>query len=218
MRILEKDWFTALSDVNESASQASLGDSLSFWPILNYFIDSTLFLYFASVFITCVLTGVCFYWAFKGRWEELVVTSFFIPSTSIYYHYYDAIPLCIIFVVMIFRLDNPFLNSFAIPFILIPKEYMSFRNQVLVLLIVGFLTLRSIIINKSKKKLLIVSSTVLGIAASTLLHLINTSLELSEHLLQSLIVTESLVIIMSVYLYARVRKVSLIQDSNFSLP
>ena len=210
MRILEKDWFTALSGVNKSASQASLGDSVSFWPILNYFIDATSFLYFASILITCALAGVCFYSAFKGRWEEVLILSFFIPSTSIYYHYYDAVPLCVLLVVMLFRIGNPFLESFAISFILIPKEYMSFRNQVLVLLVVGFLTSRSMIVSKSKKKELIVGSTILGLAASTLLHLINTWLELSDHLLQSLIVTESLVIIMILYFYARARKISIV--------
>ena len=208
MRILEKDWFTSLSGVNKSASQASLGDSLSFWPILNYFIDATLFLYFASILITCALAGACFYWAYKGRWEQVLFLSFFIPSTSIYYHYYDAIPLCVFFVVMLFRIDNPFLISFAVSFILIPKEYMSFRNQFLVFMIVSLFTLRSMIVNRHGNKAFIFISTALGLAASTLLHLTNTSLELSDYLLQSLIVTESLTIILVIYFYARRRKIS----------
>jgi hypothetical protein len=140
----------------------------------------------------------------------VLILSFFIPSTSIYYHYYDAVPLCVLLVVMLFRIGNPLLESFAISFILIPKEYMSFRNQVLVLLVVGFLTLRSMTVFKSKKKELILGSTILGLAASTLLHLINTWLELSDHLLQSLIVTESLVIVMILYFYARARKISVV--------
>jgi hypothetical protein len=77
-------------------------------------------------------------------------------------------------------------------------------------MVVVFITLRSMIVMKSKKKELIVGSTILGLAASTLLHLINTWLELSDHLLQSLIVTESLVIIMILYFYARARKISIV--------
>ena len=218
MRILELDWFIALSDVNKSASKASLGDSVSFWPILNYFTDSNLNLYFVSILITCLLSLVCFYSAFKGRWDEVLFLSFFIPSTSIYYHFYDAVPLCVLFVVMIFRMEVSFLNSFAVPFILIPKEFMSFRNQLLVLLVVGLLTLRTILINKNKNKLLIAYYTLFGFIALSLLHLVNARLDLSEYLLQSLIVTESLLIIVSIYLYSRLRNYSLTLDSKLSLP
>ncbi len=208
-RILEIDWLNALSDVNKSATAATLGDSLSFWPIINYFTDSKLNLYFVSVLITFVLSLVCFFWAYKGKWDGVLFLSFFIPSTSIYYHYYDAIPLCVLFVVMIFQIESSFLNSFAVPFILIPKEFMSIRNQLLVVMIVGLLILRSRVINKNKKKFAIAYNTLAGFISLTLLHMINRKLELSEHLLQSLIVTESLVIIVGTYFYSKVRSITI---------
>ena len=209
MRILEKEWFNTLSRVNESASEASLGDSLSFWPILNHLIDANSILYFTSILVTCILSGLCLYWAYRGRWNDVIFLSFFIPSTSIYYHYYDAVPLCVLFVVTLFRLNNLFLISFTASFILIPKEYMSIRNQILVLLIIGVFTLRLILKNKNGRYGPIILSAIFGLLASTLLHLINTTLELSDHLLQSLIVTESLVMISSLYIYTRARKISL---------
>jgi hypothetical protein len=209
MKILEIEWFNTLSRVNESASQASLGDSLSFWPILNHLLDENSILYFASILVTCILAGLCLYWAYRGRWDDVMFLSFFIPSTSIYYHYYDAVPLCVLFMVILFRINNLFLISFTASFILIPKEYMSIRNQILVLLIIGIFALRLILKNKNGKHGPIIISAISGLFTSTLLHLINTKLELSEHLLQSLIVTESLVMISSLYIYTRARKISL---------
>lgn len=207
MRFLELDWLKALSGLSESASKNSLGDSVSFWPILNHIVDAPSFFYFASILGTSALTGLCLYWAYKGKWEEVMILSFFIPSVFIYYHYYDAVPLCVIFVMTLFRINHLFPIAFAVSFILIPKEYMNLRNQLLILLIVGFFVLRKALLDKNLKFKAIFVPALLGLAASTILRLINTKLELSDHLLQSLIVTQSIVIIVLLSIYANIKKI-----------
>ena len=209
MRFLEIEWFTALRGVNESASQNSLGDSVSFWPIINYVVDAPSFFYSASILITILLTGLCLYWAHRGKWEEAMLLSFFIPSVFIYYHYYDAVPLCVIFVMTLLRINNLFAISFAVSFILIPKEYMNIRNQLLILLIVGLFVLRKFLLDRNVKLRVTFASALSGLAASTILHLINTGLDLSDRLLQSLIVTQSIVIVILLFIYAKVRKIQI---------
>lgn len=209
MRILEFDWLTNLMGLNERASKSSLGDSLSFWPILNYYVDASKTLHLLSIFVTLILTAVCFYLAYSGKWQDAMVLSFVIPSFFIYYHYYDAVPLCVLFALILLRVKNQFLASFAVSFILIPKEYTVLRNQVLVIFVVAFLFAWKIVGDKNFKLGRNLFAVIVGLALSIVLHLLNTTLELSEHLLQSLIVTESLIIIISLYLYASIKKISL---------
>lgn len=210
MRILELDWFSALKNLNESASQNSLGDSLSFWPIINYYLEAPILIYVLSIITPLLLSLLCFYYARKGKWEVTVILSFFIPATSIYYHYYDAVPLCVVFVVMLFRINNISLATFTVSFILIPKEYLIARNQILILAIVALFVLFEIIRNKEAGTLKILLSALLGVTISFLLHIFNTNLELSDHLLQSLIVTETLMMIIGLFVYTRVKKISTI--------
>ena len=210
MRILELDWFSALNNLNESASQNGLGDSLSFWPIIKYYLEAPTLIYALSIITPVLLSLLCFYLAHKGKWEVIVVLSFFIPATSIYYHFYDIVPLCVVFVVMLFRINNIFLATFAVSFILIPKEYLIARNQILILAIVTLYVLFEIVRNKEAGTLKILASALLGVIISFLLRIFNTNLELSDHLLQSLIVTESLMMIIGLFVYTRVKRISII--------
>jgi hypothetical protein len=207
MRILELDWFLTIKELNKSAAQSNLGDSLSFWPILNYFWPASPVYHALSIFVPICLSILCFYFAYKGKRELMIVISFFIPATSSYYHYYDMVPLCVVFLVSLFRISNLLLTSFTVSFILIPKEYLSVRNQLLIILIVGIFVVRTKMQDKEKPLKKVIIPVFLGLTFSYFLHLFNTSLELSPYLLQSLIVTESLIMILGVYYYTKKKNI-----------
>ena len=111
---------------------------------------------------------------------------------------------------MLFRINNIFLATFTVSFILIPKEYLIARNQILILAIVTLYVLFEIVRNKEAGTLKILASALLGVIVSFLLRIFNTNLELSDHLLQSLIVTESLMMIIGLFVYTRVKRISII--------
>lgn len=208
-RIIELDWLSNLRNLNSRASADSLGDSLSFWPILNHYIDAPEAFFKISIACTLILTVICFYSAYDGRWQDAVILSFFIPSVYVYYHYYDTVPLCVVFVLILFRINNPFLVSFSTSVIIIPKEYNSIRNQLLVLMVIGFLMCWKIASRNISNLRMQLPLACAGYSASMVFHSINTNLHLSDHLLQSLIVTESLFIILHLYLYIKRKKISL---------
>jgi hypothetical protein len=210
MKILELEWMSTLRSLNESASQSALGDSLSFWPILNHFWPAPSLYYLLSIVVPLCLSAACFYWAYKGKWDVTFVLCFFIPATSSYFHYYDAVPLCVVFAVLLFRISNQLLITFSVSFILIPKEYLMLRNQLLVLFMIGLFSVREKMLHKEKKLWKILTIVFTGLAFSYLLRVFNTSLQLSSHLLQSLIVTQTLIIIMGLYCYAKLKKVLII--------
>ena len=53
-KILELDWLANLRGVNSSAIQSTLGDSLSFWPILNNYIARGKIFYYFSIILVLV--------------------------------------------------------------------------------------------------------------------------------------------------------------------
>jgi len=210
-RILELDWLSNLRGVNASASQNTLGDSLAFWPILNNYFSAGKFFYYFSIIITISLSIFCFYLAKNQKWQEVVVLSFFIPATSIYFHFYDVVPLNVVLGILVVRIKNLFLTTFCISMFLIPISYKSVRNSILVLMILlALFAVRSFTADFKETTVNIFLSAA-GFVGSFGLHLLNSSLQLSDHLLQSLIVTECLILVMSLYAYSKKKSVSLIE-------
>jgi len=210
-RILELDWLSNLRGVNASASQNTLGDSLAFWPILNNYFAAGKFFYYFSFLLTICLTILCFNLAKNRKWEVVVVLSFFIPATSIYFHFYDVVPLSVVLGILVVRIKNLFPTTFCVSMFLIPIEYRSAKNIILVLVIaLGLFAVRSF---RTDLKQTIGNLFLLmaGLFGSLGLHLFNSSLHLSDHLLQSLIVTECLILVMSLYAYSKKKSVFLIE-------
>ena len=209
--ILELDWLKAILTVSSSASENKLGDSVSFWPIFNNYFDSSIIFYVASMLLVLVLFIVSLYFAYKRQSDMAIFFAFLTPSLSIYYHFYDLIPLCIIALNWAILNRQYFYSSFILSFILIPKEYISYRNSFLVL-IFELLLLFTFIRNIKQRRVVTLSKIVIGVSFSYMLHLFNSYLNFNPFLLQSLIVSETLLMIYFV-IYLKIRKPSVLMHT-----
>jgi hypothetical protein len=209
-RILELDWLTRIQKLNSMASDNSLGDSLSFWPILNHYLSQPKLLHSISLTVTILLACVCLFLAVKRREYETYSLSFFVPATSIYFHFYDAIPLVLFAIVLILKLKNTFFSGIVLSFYLVPLIFLSVRNQALIvsmgILVASWLYFQST--EKSASK--IVLGIVSGFVAAFLLHVFNLQLDLNEHLLQSMMVTQCLILSLILFWISKKEKVNLL--------
>lgn len=201
-KILEVDFLENILGLGDRAASSALGDSLSFWPILNHYIEAPSAFFIAALILPVTLTCYGALLAYKGIWLQALFIAFIIPSTSIYFHYYDAVPICVIAVYCLMRITNIPLGTFTLAFLIIPKEFMNHRNQLLVvvltLLYSFYATSKTSIMELMRAQFLWLA----GILGVLTLHALNSSLELSPYLLQSLIVTETIIISVLVFLYA----------------
>ena len=210
MRILELDWISGIGRLNSLASENSLGDTLAFWPILNNYINAPNFFHTLSMILIVVCSISSFYLARIQKKEAAIFLSFFVPATSIYYHFYDAVPLVVIVAIFIARMKNTFVTGLVLSFFLIPLVFDSLRNQVLIFSI-GLLVIIWVRKNLSGSSfLMLLVGLLFGFGAAVLLHFINLELNLSQHLLQSLIVTQCLVLSVILLLFSKKERISLI--------
>lgn len=202
-RILELDWYKTIGKLSHDASESKLGDSLSFWPILNNYLHAESILFFASMALTLITTVICVYLGLKNKLLDSYLLSFIVPSLSIYFHFYDIIPLCIIFAICIIKSRNSIVTISFLAFLLIPIEYLSIRNNILVFLIVGIVLYFKTRTNSQAEKIKIFCFGGISIFLTLCIHLFNTKLHLSDHLLQSLMVTECICFISITYILSR---------------
>ena len=204
--VLEVDFLNNLLGLGDKASSSALGDSLSFWPILNHYIQAP------SVYFVCALIlpgSLALFGAIlvqKKYWLNALFIAFLIPSTSIYFHFYDSIPICVIAVYSLIKLKNVPLGTFTLAFLFIPKEFLSHRNQLLVIFLTLFFSIYATNIRERRKILIGFLHWISGLLGVWIVHMVNTSLNLSPYLYQSLIVTETIVLSSLVFLYATVVK------------
>lgn len=211
MRILELDWISRIGRLNSLASENSLGDTLAFWPILNNYINAPDFFHTLSMILTFTLTAICFCLAKKQQKDVAILVSFFVPATSIYYHFYDAVPLTVIVIILIVRMKNTFISGLVLSFFLVPLIFDSVRNQALIfstgILIVVWVRERV----SQRSYLQLLGRLFSGFTLAAIIHVLNLRLNLSEHLLQSLIVTQCLVLAMIIFFYSKKEKISILQ-------
>jgi hypothetical protein len=211
MRILELDWISRIGRLNSLASENSLGDTLAFWPILNNYINAPDFFHTLSMILTFTLAAICFYLAKKQQKDAAILLSFFVPATSIYYHFYDAVPLTVIVVILIVRMKNTFISSLVLSFFLVPLIFDSVRNQALIFAM-GILTVIWVHKRVSQRSYLRLFGGLLsGFTVAAVIHILNLRLDLNEHLLQSLIVTQCLVLAITIFFYSKKEKISIVQ-------
>jgi hypothetical protein len=205
-KILEVDFLKNLLGLGDRAASSSLGDSLSFWPILNHYIEAPGAFFIAALILPVILACYGAVLAYRGNWLQALFIAFVIPSTSIYFHYYDAVPICVIAVYCLMKITNIPLGTFTLAFLIIPKEFMNHRNQLLVVVLTLLYSLYAAskpTITELLRALLRWSAGILGVLT---LHALNSSLGLSPYLLQSLIVTETVIISVLIFLYATITK------------
>jgi hypothetical protein len=211
MRILELDWLSRIRNLNSLASENSLGDTLAFWPVLNNYIKAPDFFHTVSMILTIILTLFCFYLAKNQQKDSAIFLSFFVPATSIYYHFYDAVPLTVIVVILIARMKNTFISALVLSFFLVPLIFDSVRNQALIFAI-GFLVMFWVHERVSDKSYRVLFGGLFsGFAVAVFVHILNLRLDLNEHLLQSLIVTQCLVLALVIFFFSKREKIPVTQ-------
>jgi len=188
-RILEIDWIRSLQDLQMQSSKGMLGDSVSFWPLIYKLIGVNGLPTSVTILplILALLFGVKY--SLKNDLAKIGPWIFLMPSLSIYFHYYDAIPAFLLALVVIKNQINLRVLVF-IGFVLIPKEFQSIENQILVL---AFLFLWAYISSNNVK----ISKVGLAYILINSIHLINDQITDDAYLMQSLVVSESLILCVS---------------------
>jgi len=190
--ITEIDWLKTLQELDSSASSNSLGDSLSFWPVLRRFLALNEFFNYISKSVLILLIILTVYSAIKHQNRVLLFLIFIVPSVSIYFHYYDAIAIISLALVVILKTPLNYFGFFVLNMLIISKEGTSLKNITLVLSISLFYCFFS----SSRVGTFFVRAVNLGVGFTlwVLLQFVNRSSHSNDHELQALVVTEVLVL------------------------
>lgn len=184
-RILEKDWLESMRSLQERSSQGKLGDSVSFWPWIYKLLNvEGLPGILTTLPITLALIA-CIVISRRKEFKSIIPWAFLVPSLSIYFHFYDAVPIFVIILIMLrLNVDGSILALIA--FLLIPKEYLEIKNQLLII----FFMILWIYFSKRPHSFLKIPAVYISV---NMLHILNSFLTKDEYLLQSLVVSESLI-------------------------
>ena len=108
-------------------------------------------------------------------------------------------------------MKNTFISALVLSFFLVPLIFDSVRNQALIFAI-GILTMFWIHERVSDKSYAALFGGLFsGFAAAVFVHILNLRLDLSEHLLQSLIVTQCLVLALVIFFFSKREKIPVTQ-------
>lgn len=187
-KILEFSWLDKVLDLQNQAENASLGDSVSFWPLLSKalsiesFPTLLLFLPMLTVFVCLILLSNSL------TWQDVFVWSFLTPSFFIYFHHYDIVPAVVLILILI---QSRYFKYLLIPvgFFLIPIEFDSLRNQALVLAI--FLLWKY-----QLKPYISYSNLIISWSSLILMHIFNSQITSSPKIIQSLVVSQMIFMIL----------------------
>lgn len=134
--ITELTWFSRVVDVKDTAGTAELGDSVTIWPIFQkLFPDRSELVQNASLVLFLSVTFMALFYAIKGNSNYSLLIALAAPGFYIYFHFYDMIPLALIFVSYLVRSKPSFLYITLLCLMLIPKEFTNFKNLALVAVI-----------------------------------------------------------------------------------
>jgi len=187
-KILEFSWLDKVLDLQNQAENASLGDSVSFWPLLSTalsiesFPTLLLFLPVLTVFVCLILLSNSL------TWQDVFIWSFLTPSFFIYFHHYDIVPAVVLILILI---QSRYFKYLLIPvgFFLIPIEFDSLRNQALVLAI--FLLWKY-----QLKPYISYSNLIISWSSLILIHMFNSQITSSPKTIQSLAVSQMIFMIL----------------------
>lgn len=191
-RIAELDWIEKVGTLSDRANKNELGDSVTFWPVIRKYINLEGSFGIVSKITLLLLVLLTFWRAYRRYWGSFVFLSFFAPAFSIYFHYYDAVPLVGLILWAILSRQKSILTFVVLDLLIISKEASSLKNIVLVITISFMVAIFSTSSNSTRARNLVFS--VIGFGAWQLIYYANSKLNLNQYELQSLVVTEVLVL------------------------
>lgn len=194
--ISELTWISRVIDVKDGADTAELGDSVTIWPIFqNLFPNLIEYMPRFSLVLYLIISAFAVYAAIKRKTNIAILLALTAPAFYIYFHFYDMIPMVLIFVVYLIQSRTQIEYIAMLSLILIPKEFTNLRNLFLVVLICTLISLHERIQIIQLKKVL------LGLLGYGVICVINSLLFGGPRLTQSIFVTE----IMLLCLWANIR-------------
>ena len=191
-RIAEIDWIQKVSTLSDRANRNELGDSVTFWPVIRKYINLEGSFGIVSKLTLLILVLLTFWLAHKRYWGSFVFLSFFAPAFSIYFHYYDAVPFVALIFWAILSRKKSILTFVVLDLLIISKEASSLKNIALVICISLLVAIFSTSSNSTRARNVIFS--VIGFGAWQIIYYANSKLNLNQYELQSLVVTEVLVL------------------------
>jgi hypothetical protein len=208
-RIVEIDWIEKVGTLSDRANRNELGDSVTFWPIIRKYIDIEGSFGVVSKATLLLLVLLTFWLAYKKYWGSFFFLSFFAPAFSIYFHYYDAVPFIALILWAVLTRQQSILSFVVLDLLIISKEATSQKNMVLVVCISSLVAIFSTSANSIRIRNLIFS--VIGFGTWQLIYYANSKLNLDQYELQSLVVTEVLVLA-ALYFIASSRESNKLQN------
>jgi hypothetical protein len=208
-RIVEIDWIEKVGTLSDRANRNELGDSVTFWPIIRKYIDIEGSFGVVSKATLLLLVLLTFWLAYKKNWGSFFFLSFFAPAFSIYFHYYDAVPFIALILWAVLTRQQSILSFVVLDLLIISKEATSLKNIVLVVSISFLVAIFSTSANSIRIRNLIFS--VIGFGTWQLIYYANSNLNFNQYELQSLVVTEVLVLA-ALYFIASSRESNKLQN------
>jgi hypothetical protein len=191
-RIVELDWIEKVGTLSDRANRNELGDSVTFWPVIRKYINIEGSFGVVSKATLLLLVLLTFWLAYKKYWGSFFFLSFFAPAFSIYFHYYDAVPFVALMFWAILSRRQSILSFAVLDLLVISKEANSLKNIVLVVCISSLIATFSTSSNSTRLRNMVFSVIGFGIWQS--IYHVNSRLNLDQYELQSLVVTEVLVL------------------------
>jgi hypothetical protein len=183
-------WISRLGEIEESAGTSKLGDSVTIWPILEKsFPNLASWVPIVSLSLFFIIGGFSIYFAVKKRFLLTVLTALSAPAFYIYFHFYDLIPVAVLFLIMIINAENKWFDIAILALLIIPKEFTSIRNLLLVLFLTILVHVSNLELKQKRLTRYIPFSSYFLYAGICLM---NTQIFLTERLTQSIFVTEIL--------------------------
>jgi hypothetical protein len=197
-RFLELDYIRSMKELTLKATKGQLGDSVSFWPITNNLMNSPQFVNAISYILVILVAAASIYYAYKGIWNKFVFFSFLAPSFSMYFHFYDMIPLVALTIAFTLFSKNVLLSTVTFSMLVIPKIYLDPKNVLLMLILCALINFWDT--KRNEMKTIYVIRFACGILISFLIRVLNSSMNLSDHLLQSIVVSECIILTVLVFI------------------
>ena len=189
-RLVELDWLKIITSLSDRADRKELGDSVTFWPVIRSFLDFGGSFGLVSKATLAILVVLTFWVASKRNWQAFIFLSFFAPAFSIYFHYYDAVPLLgLVFWALLSRRKTIF-SFIVLDMLVITKEASSMKNIILVIFISATVVIFSEYSNSTRLRNSI--NAIVGFTIWQLIYFTNSKLNLDQYELQSLVVTQAL--------------------------
>ena len=191
-KVVELDWLNILSGLNDRANQNELGDSVTFWPVIRRVIDIDGSFGLVSKATLLALVVLTFIVAYKRNWQAFIFLSFFVPSFTIYFHYYDAVPFLSLVIWAILSQPKSVFSFVVLDMLLISKESSSVRNILFVIVISCALAMFST--TRASNRIRNLVFAFIGLILWQLIQMINSRSNSDQYELQSLVVTQALVL------------------------